>query len=71
MRQQLRQQELEDAFDVVIDACNIYALALKLATKDITKIFSRYSMQRPDELAEYYIDQAKKQLKAIYRNGAL
>lgn len=41
----------------LINACDIYELALRLATKDITKFLSQYSsLLKPDEIAEYYID---------------
>lgn len=62
MELNLNKQELKENFNLATEACNIYELALQLATKDITKFLSQYSLLKPDEIKDYYILQAQKRM---------
>lgn len=50
-------------FRIATDAMNIYQRALELASFDISKFSSQYTIVSKDTILDFYIQEAKKELK--------
>lgn len=56
----MKKEDLKNMVEITTESINIYEEALTLATKDISKFLSQFTIMTPEEVKDYYILQAKK-----------
>lgn len=49
-------------YNIAIRAINVYAKALELIVNDVSKISAQYNVVNKDEIRDYYIELAEKQV---------
>lgn len=58
-------KEKEKMLNDSLEALNVYAKALSLATSDISKISSQNSMLTALDVKDFYLNEAKKELEGV------